>query len=99
MNTAAASEARIHAAGIAAAIDVPDRIARAVYSDSHMFPPSKPLTEMLADCSRNLRAAEARCAAGHWTASLDRLRALRMAEDALLALIVGEPVTEQNLAA
>lgn len=99
MNTAAASEARIHADGVAAAIVVPDRIARAVYSDSHMFPPSKPLTEMLADCCRNLRAAEARCAAGHWTASLDRLRALRMAEDALLALIVGEPVTEQNLAA
>lgn len=98
MNTAAACEARIHAAGVAAAIDVPDRIARAVYSDSHMFPPSKSLTEMLADCSRNLRAAEARCAAGHWTASLDRLQALRMAEDALLALIVGEPVATRRAA-
>ena len=97
MTFAAASTARSHAAGVAAAIDVPDRIVRAVYAD-HVFPPSKPLTEMLADCSRLLRAQDAKHAAGHWTASASRRAALAQAEDALLALIAAAPVERREAA-
>jgi hypothetical protein len=88
------------AAGTAKLIADPSRIARAIYAD-HMLPPTgKLLTEMLADCSRLLRAqvAHGNASRGHLY-DINRHIALQQAEGALLALIVGEPVAQQKAAA
>ena len=81
----------ILAQGTARMVAQPWRIPRAVYGGLSVaeWPyRGRAATEVLADCCRALQAEMARGRAGHWTHDPNRLIALRMAEDALLAIIV-----------
>jgi hypothetical protein len=94
----AAEAARlIIAQGAARMVAQPWRIARAVYGGLVLaeWPyRGRSATEVLADCSRAIRAEEARGRAGHWTHDVNRLVALRQAEDALLAIILEDAEPE-----
>lgn len=79
----------------------PWRITRAVYPLAPaLWPvPGKAATDVLADCARMIKAQEAQGRAGRWTFDANRLVALRQAEDALLAVIMGDDAPDAPEAA
>ena len=96
------SARRAVATGAAIMVREPWRIVRAVYPFAPtVWPiPGKPMTEVLADCSRMVRTHErmATSQPRYWAYDVNRHVALRQAEDALLALITGD-APEPNEAA
>lgn len=88
---AADAARRIIALGASRMAGQPWRITRAVYGGlaAAEWPyRGRDATEVLAECCRAIAAEEGRARARHWTHDANRLVALRMAEEALLAIIV-----------
>lgn len=80
------------------------RITRTVYPGRNpaMWPiAGKPATEVLADCARMIASAKANRDRGHWTFTVDpsRLARLLEAEDALLAVVMGDDDPDEGEAA
>jgi hypothetical protein len=97
---AAESARRIIALGARRMVREPWRIVRAVYPHAPAIWPmrGRPATVVLADCARMIAAQEAQGRADRWTYDPNRLIALRQAEDALLAIIMGDAPDEPEAA-
>lgn len=92
---------KVHDLGAERMKKEPWRITRAVYGEHitpAVWPCDKPATEVLCDCNRLVRAQESKGRSGHWSFDMNRLIALRQAEDALLSMIVGEAEEQKEAA-